>query len=132
MGGTTLALATNRLTVIGANNTSISNLVTSTSTTGNILKQGAGILTLSNNNTFTGGTFIDQGTVSLTSAGALTYAGAVQLGSTGGTANAATLNLGATGGGQTLSSAVTVTSNNTGISRLLGATRAARIPCPGA
>ncbi len=72
-GGTTLTNGGFRLTVAGANNTSISNAI---SGAGDLLKQGAGTLTLSGNstgwaanNTGTNGTntntniFIDQGTV---------------------------------------------------------------------
>jgi fibronectin-binding autotransporter adhesin len=113
VGGTiNLGANTNRLLVTGSNAVNLNGGISSTG--GDLLKQGTGTLTLAANNTFTGGTFIDQGTVSLTAAGSLSYNGAIQLGSGVASSNNATLTLGATGGGQTLTSAITVTSTDTG------------------
>ncbi len=69
--GSTFDLGANRLAVTGANNTSISNVI---SGTGDILKQGAGILLVTGNNTFGSGTsnvFMDQGTISVGTGGTL-------------------------------------------------------------
>jgi autotransporter-associated beta strand protein len=112
--GGSAALGANRLTVTGGSNTTVNGAVGATGA-GDVLKQGAGTLTFGAGNTYAGGTFIDQGIVSYTAAGVNSYTGNIQLGSTNGTVNAATLTLGATGGGQTLNSAITVTSDNSGV-----------------
>ena len=63
---------------------------------GNLVKNQDGTLSLSGSNTFTGGVFIDRGTLEIT-AGTL-GSGTLELGTTGGdTAQAATLSIGASG-----------------------------------
>jgi fibronectin-binding autotransporter adhesin len=61
-GGTTLANGGFLLTIDGANNTSIANVI---SGSGGLTKTGAGTLTLTNTNTYTGASTISGGTVSV-------------------------------------------------------------------
>jgi autotransporter-associated beta strand protein len=75
-GGTTGTLGTGNVNNLGgslifnrSNDFSVSNLITGTS--GRVTKQGAGVLTLTNNNTYTGGTTISTGTIQVTNSSAL-------------------------------------------------------------
>jgi len=104
--------ATNTLTVTGASNTTISGVIGGGS--GGVVKDGAGTLTLSGTNTYTGGTTLNAGVVSVGSdanlgdtSGGLTFAGGTLRATAGLTsARAVTLNA---GGGTLDSNGVNVT-----------------------
>lgn len=75
-GGTTIMLGSNTLTSSTAFNTTYGGAITGT---GGLVKQGAGTLTLSGQNTYGGGTTVAGGTLALTGAGRLAANGAVTL-----------------------------------------------------
>jgi fibronectin-binding autotransporter adhesin len=72
-------LATNTLTFSGANNATLSGIISSTGGGGILSKSGAGTLTLNGDNTYTGGTTINAGTLTLGAAERLADTGAVTL-----------------------------------------------------
>ncbi len=68
------------LTVGGAGNTTINSIIGNT--TGVLLKQGSGTLTLGNANTYTGATTVSDGTLALGASGSITISASVSLGAT--------------------------------------------------
>ncbi|XRD76236.1 autotransporter-associated beta strand repeat-containing protein [Dyella marensis] len=89
VAGTQVALGANTLTLGDATGSSFAGTIGGT---GGILKLGAGTLTLSGVNTYTGGTTVGAGTLALGAGGALAPSGAVSLAAPG-----ATLDLSAAG-----------------------------------
>jgi fibronectin-binding autotransporter adhesin len=111
-GGTLTGGANKDLTVI-QNNTSggltiSSNIINNTSSS--IAKSGAGLLTLSGNNTFTGGVIINAGNLAIGNAGALN--------GTAGSENAVTFSAGSSGTLSLNGNSVVVRSLNTNVSNI--------------
>ena len=121
LGGSTLNLGTNRLTVSGTNNTTISNLISSTSIGGNILKSDSGTLILSGANTYSGNTEINNGTVRVdANPGNATSNYFVGNGGTTGVSGSLLLGgVGGTGGGITLNNAIQANQGSGG-NRVIG------------
>ncbi len=97
-----VALNGNALTVTGAGNTTLSGVVSS-SGAGSLTKSGTGILTMSNNSTYTGATSVSAGVLlvngSLSSSSAVTVASGATLGGNHGTVGSTTVNGNLTPGG---------------------------------
>jgi autotransporter-associated beta strand protein len=73
------------LTLDGTGNGVIENTIVNTSGTGNITKAGAGTWTLTNTNTYSGGTTVSQGTLAVTGTGSINGTSGVSI--TGGELN---------------------------------------------
>jgi fibronectin-binding autotransporter adhesin len=69
------------LTVGGAGNTTINSIIGTT--TGALLKQGSGTLTLDHANTYTGATTVSDGTLALGASGSITTSASMTIGATG-------------------------------------------------
>jgi fibronectin-binding autotransporter adhesin len=103
-GSGTVNLGENQLTVGTANNTTFSGTIEDGGDGGSLVKQGAGTLTLTGANTYTGGTTINAGTLAVSRDANLGEKGSLSpLSFNGGTLEAL-----AAGGGLTSSKAVTV------------------------
>lgn len=80
VAGTTVNLGTKTLAVGDATSTTFAGKIIGT---GNLQKEGAGTLTLSGNNTYTGATIISAGTLALSGTGSITTSSRVELDASG-------------------------------------------------
>ncbi|BDU21916.1 hypothetical protein DYGSA30_33730 [Dyella sp. GSA-30] len=123
VAGSQVALGAHNLTVGGAASTTFAGAITGT---GGVVKQGAGTLTLSGVNTYSGGTNINAGILALSGGGALAANGAVTIGATsaldisGSSANQTIGNLIGVAGSQVLLGARTLTTGGAANSTFAG------------